>query len=90
VVSKAGSFEEVLHDEIIDVLFDELTKHQTAKDYVKYLFADILDSRFFLESIAEKALEDEQAQADRLFQINESKMLIGRSYMSYNELDNNL
>ena len=58
-VAKAWTIDEVLNDESLQALFKELTDHQTAKDYTKYLFQDVLNTTdFYLESISEKAVED--------------------------------
>ena len=57
----AESVEEIMNNDALHAIFDELTEHQTARDYVKYLFSDVLEIRFNLDSISEKAVEDSAA-----------------------------
>lgn len=58
-VTRAESVESILRDDSLSLLFEELTEHQAAKDYMRYLFTDLLNTtNFYLESIAEKAIED--------------------------------
>ena len=44
------------------MIFDELTKHDSATKFVKYLLSNLLDTRFMIEDIAEKAFEDTKVQ----------------------------
>ena len=53
VVRNAETLEEIIENESLNVIFEELTKHQSAKDYVKYLFTDILETGFDMTSISE-------------------------------------
>ena len=46
-------------------LFDELTKHQTARNYIRYLHTDVVKSKFNMESISEKAVEDRKTGEER-------------------------
>ena len=59
VVSSADSVEEVLANDALGAIFDELTQHQTCKEYVRYLFSDILEFKFNLDTIADKAVAGE-------------------------------
>ena len=53
MVRNAETLEEIIENDSLNVIFEELMKHQSAKDYVKYLFTDILETRFDLSSISE-------------------------------------
>ena len=47
-----------MSDESLTVLFEELTEHEAAKDYSRYLFADLLNTRgFYLDSLTKMTPE---------------------------------
>lgn len=46
-------------NDALGAIFDELTQHQTCKEYVRYLFSDLLEFKFNLDTIADKAVAGE-------------------------------
>ena len=54
-----------MKNETICAIFDELTKHEESKNYVRYLMTDVLNTRFAIDSIAKKALEDGEVSKTR-------------------------
>lgn len=65
---RASSMEDVLSDAPLAAVFEELVEHHSAKDFVKYLFTDVLTTTdFFVESIAEKAADGKQTSRRSTF-----------------------
>ena len=52
--------EDVIEDEVLTTVFDELTKHDTTVKFVKYLYSELLNTRFMVEQIGDRAVEDAQ------------------------------
>ena len=59
VVQAAESTDDIVENDTICAIFDELSQHQSARDFVQYLFKDILENKFQLDSISHGAAEDE-------------------------------
>ena len=59
VVAHADTFMQVVSSDALNAIFDELIKHSSATRYTHYLYRDILDTRFSLESISDRAIEDQ-------------------------------
>ena len=59
VVTHAETFMDIVSSDVLNAIFDELIKHPSAANYIHYLYKDILDVRFSLESISDRAIEDQ-------------------------------
>ena len=59
MVSNAETFMDIITSDALNAIFDELIKHPSAANYIHYLYKDILDTRFTLESISDRAVEDQ-------------------------------
>ena len=49
---------DILNDDVLTNVFDELTKNESATKFVNYLFSDLLNTKFFIEDISDRAVED--------------------------------
>ena len=43
---QATCLEQILESDILIAVFDELANHETAQDYARYLYADVLETKF--------------------------------------------
>ena len=57
-VGSASNFDEVLNSDILKTIFSEFKKHRTAREYSRYLYEELVDSKISLDSLSEKAAED--------------------------------
>ena len=68
---------DILNDDVLTNVFDELTKNESATQFVNYLFSDLLNTKFFIEDISERAVEDSNVSAARRETVNKLKAKIG-------------
>ena len=59
VVTHAETFMDVVSSDVLNTIFNELIKHPSAANFIHYLYRDILDTKFSLESISDRAIEDQ-------------------------------
>ena len=59
VVTHAETLIDIVQSDVLNAIFDELIKHPSAANYIHYLYKDILETRFTLESISDRAIEDQ-------------------------------
>ena len=64
-VAYAKNIEEVIENQVLTTLFDELTKHQTARNYIRYLLSDLFRTKFDVSTIADKPVEDSVTAEER-------------------------
>ena len=57
-MGSASNFDEVLNSDILKTIFSEFKKHRTAREYSRYLYEELVDSKISLDSLSEKAAED--------------------------------
>ena len=55
----------MIDNQVLTTLFDELTKHQTARNYIRYLLSDLFRTKFDISTIADKPVEDSVTAEER-------------------------
>ena len=63
-----------MENEVLILIFDELCKDVKARDYVKYLFKDLLTEKFELSSISGRVVFDFKAAGIDMSRSSESVM----------------
>ena len=75
-VAYAKSIEQVIENQVLTTIFDELTKHQTARNFIRYLLSDLFKTKFDVTTIAEKPVEDSVTAEERRNTIKAMKEMI--------------
>ena len=57
-VGAANSFDELMSSDILKTIFSEHKKHRAAREFTRYLYEELADSKISLDSLSEKAAED--------------------------------
>ena len=68
-MDEAKSFEDLIRNKLINAIFEELCSHESAHNYARYLFNDIAESLFEIDTIAQSQIEDTETLSQRRSEI---------------------